>query len=66
MAESSRAPRQFNDANGVTWRVREWRPPGRPAALYFETDAGFRRVTHYPEDWRDLPPGELENLSRGT
>jgi hypothetical protein len=38
--------------------LREW---GR--ALYFESVIGFRRVTHYPPDWRELPTAELEILS---
>jgi hypothetical protein len=58
--------RKFSDASGVTWRVRELQPPGCPRALYFEADHAFRRVTQYPEDWRDLPTGELEILSRET
>ena len=58
--------RRFTDASGVIWCVREVRLPDRPAALYFETDAAFRRVQHYPRDWRNLPTGELDFLSRGT
>ena len=58
--------RLFSDANGVAWRVRELQPADNPRALYFENDDAFRRVTHYPEDWRDLPTGELEILSRAT
>jgi hypothetical protein len=58
--------RRFLDADGVSWRVSELQVPGRPAALYFETDGSFRRVSDYPSDWRDLPTGELEILSRGT
>jgi hypothetical protein len=58
--------RRFLDANGVNWRVRELRMPELPAALYFETEASFRRVTDYPGDWRDRPTGELEILSRST
>jgi len=58
--------RRFTDAGGVIWRVREVLLPDRPAALYFETDVAFRRVQHYPRDWRNLPTGELEILSRGA
>ena len=53
-------------ADGVRWRVRELQPSERAAALYFETQGVFRRVNDYPSDWRDLPTGELEILSRGT
>jgi len=60
------AGRRFSDANGTLWRVREVQMENRPAALYFETDVAFRRVTSYPMDWRDLPTAELEILSRGT
>lgn len=56
-------PRMFNDADGVLWRVREWKVPERPPALYFESDYAFRRVANYPPDWRDLPTDELEILS---
>jgi hypothetical protein len=70
MRESERLPpardhggRRYEDANGVVWRVRERQPLHLPPALYFETDAAFRRVTNYPADWRDLPTAELEILS---
>ena len=39
---------------------------GAGPALYFENDVAFRRVADYPDDWRDLPTGELEILSQGT
>ena len=58
--------RQYLDADGVSWRVRELHMPELAAALYFETEASLRRVTDYPSDWRDLPTGELEILSRST
>jgi hypothetical protein len=57
------ATRQFNDADGVRWRVREMRRSDRAPALYFESDASFRRVTSYPLDWHDLTAPELESLS---
>jgi hypothetical protein len=66
MPQPRTSPRQFSDANGVVWRVRELQPADRAPALYFETEHAFRRVTNYPEDWRDLPTGELEILSRET
>ena len=66
LSANDTAGRRFSDENGTLWRVREVRTANRPAALYFETDDAFRRVTSYPKDWRDLPTGELEILSRGT
>jgi hypothetical protein len=60
------AGRRFSDEDGTLWRVREVQTANRPAALYFETEVAFRRVTSYPKDWRDLPTAELEILSRGT
>jgi hypothetical protein len=55
--------RRYVDAGGVVWCVRERDLPGRSPALYFETTNAFRRVTHYPPDWRELPTSELEILS---
>jgi hypothetical protein len=66
MRESLARPREFKDAAGIRWRVREAEPAGHPRALYFETDNGFRRVTAYPPNWRDLPTSELEILSLRT
>ena len=60
------ADRRFTDTSGVIWRVRERQSSGRGPALYFESDVAFRRVADYPDDWRDLPTGELEILSQGT
>jgi len=57
------AGRQYHDADGVSWRVRERCASDRPRALYFESEMAFRRVTHYPIDWQTLSPGELEALS---
>jgi len=55
--------RRYVDRSGILWCVRErlLREWGR--ALYFESVIGFRRVTHYPHDWRELPTAELEILS---
>jgi hypothetical protein len=58
--------RRYFDAGGVAWSVREKATLGRRPALYFESPAAFRRVTHYPPNWRDLPTGELEILSLKT
>jgi hypothetical protein len=58
--------RRFRDADGVNWQVREREKAGRPPALYFESEMAFRRVTHYPSDWRDLPTAELEILGHAT
>ena len=57
------ARRQYDDADGVRWRVRERSPTDRPQALYFESEMAFRRVTHYPLDWQYLSQAELEALS---
>jgi hypothetical protein len=53
------------DIDGVRWCVREVRSESRPTALYFESDASFRRVARYPLDWQTLSTGELAVLSRG-
>ncbi len=58
--------RRYVDASGVAWGVREKATLGRGPALYFESPGAFRRVTHYPPDWRDLTTGELEILSLKT
>jgi hypothetical protein len=58
--------RRYVDAAGVAWYVREKATLGRGPALYFESPGAFRRVTHYPPDWRDLTTGELEILSLET
>jgi hypothetical protein len=58
--------RRFRDAGGVTWHVSEREAAGLPPALYFETEMAFRRVTHYPFNWRDLSTAELEVLSHAT
>lgn len=63
---SNATARVFSDTDGVLWRVREWQIPERPPALYFESEHAFRRVTRYPNDWRELPTGELEILSHET
>lgn len=65
-AVPSHPGRRYTDANGVNWRVREFHQAGRPPALYFECTSAIRRVSQYPPDWRDLPTGELEILSRKT
>ena len=62
----AKAGRRFHDADGTCWRVWEREGEGRPPALYFETEMAFRRVTHYPSDWRDLPTAELEILRNAT
>jgi hypothetical protein len=56
--------RRFHDANGVAWHVSEREAAGLPPALYFQSEMAFRRVAHYPFNWRELPSAELEVLSR--
>ena len=53
----------FRAGDGVRWSVCEKRPPNRTPALYFESDAAFRRVTEYPVEWQELTAVELERLS---
>jgi hypothetical protein len=60
------AERRYVDASGLAWSVREKATLGRGPALYFESPGAFRRVTHYPPDWRDLTTRELEILSLKT
>ena len=60
------AGRRFHDGDGVSWHVWEREEKGGPPALYFETEMAFRRVTHYPLNWRNLPTMELEILSHAT
>ena len=60
------AGRRFHDAAGACWHVWERVQEGGPRALYFETEMAFRRVRHYPSDWRELPTAELEILSHAT
>ena len=55
--------RRFRDAGGVTWHVSEREAAGLPPALYFQAEMAFRRVAHYPFNWRDLSTAELESLS---
>ena len=58
--------RRYVDKAGVAWCVQELAMHRRPAALYFESAAAFRRVTHYPSDWHELAIEELELLSHQT
>jgi hypothetical protein len=60
------AGRRFRDSDGVDWHVRERSEAGHPPALYFEAEMAFRRVTHYPLEWRGLSMRELEVLSNAT
>ena len=66
MPQPRTSPRHFSDANGVVWRVRELQPADRAPPSISRPSTRSRRVTNYPEDWRDLPTGELEILSRET
>ena len=58
----------FVDPDGVTWTVTEVdgaTVPGArgPACLVFQADHAIRRVWHYPDDWRGLPPEALLAVS---
>ena len=69
--EAVRAVR-FVDSTGRHWVVREL--PGSPRAtgeqqspsLLFEAEGTIRRVRHYPANWSELQPAELETLSWRT
>ncbi len=66
--------RDFTDAVGVAWTVREISSPSLPAALarvlehdrrkggwlVFESEEGKRRLAPYPADWRTMSEFELE------
>lgn len=58
--------RRYVDEAGVAWCVQELAVRHGAPALYFESAAAFRRVTHYPPDWRELAIVELELLSHQT
>lgn len=69
-AGSDRSSR-FVDSAGRRWVVRELPAPAGAVvrcapSLVFETEGLIRRVRSYPPDWSDLPPAELEALSRRT
>lgn len=55
--------RQFVDREGRVWRVVEREVPVPGRSLYFESDAGWRRVRRYPSDWRVLSSEQLDQLS---
>ena len=59
--------REFEDATGVEWTVREVDARGVPGAqgdcyLLFQSRAIWRRVWDYPSDWLTLPVPALEAL----
>ena len=59
--------REFVDAEGTRWRVREMsfshydRRRGR--SLIFWSDGAVRRVRDYPADWHELADHDLVQLS---
>ena len=57
----------FTALDGTWWRVYETESRGHGAAgarsLCFDSAWVIRRVTQYPENWRDLSAEELEQLS---
>jgi hypothetical protein len=62
--------RQFTDARGNLWEVRERPAPREPWArgasfLLFESSGIVRRVWDFPSDWLTLKDAELEQLSAG-
>ena len=61
---------EYVDADGERWVVSEHdcrAIPGATAArcLIFMSDSAFRRVYHFPADWRTLSPVALAALSWG-
>lgn len=62
---------QFRDPSGARWSVweRDTRlDPGHRAAscLIFAHEETVRRVWSYPDNWRELSPAELFELSWAT
>ena len=63
--------RPFFAADGVLWTVCEVPAPAEPwargtAFLLFESMHAIRRVWRFPENWRELDPEALEQLSYAT
>jgi hypothetical protein len=58
--------RRYVDDRGTPWCVHELIPDDGPPSLYFESCAAFRRVRHYPANWRQIGPEQLEALSHQT
>lgn len=62
------ARRSYIDADGLTWEVREVAGSDVPGArgrscLVFESPVVIRRVWDYPDDWRQMTPEDLAQLS---
>jgi hypothetical protein len=60
---AGRGARGYVAADGTPWRVYEYRTPDDEICLVFESREAFRRVCHFPRDWRALSDAELEALS---
>ena len=60
--------RQFQDSQCREWRVFERKKPvvgDRPVKiLVFESESSFRVVRTFPDEWYQLDPEDLEDLSR--
>lgn len=54
---------RFRAPNGSDWKVFEVDGARTGASLIFSSDEGFRRVRHYPADWRELDAESLWALS---
>jgi hypothetical protein len=58
---------QFIAPDGTRWTVHEVSGsidrPWAGKSLIFVSDDGFRRVYNYPQNWRDLTPEALLDLS---
>jgi hypothetical protein len=62
------ADRTYVTSDGEEWRVFEIDAADLPGArgdrcLVFTSNVAFRRVWHYPDDWRRLTPRQLIELS---
>lgn len=60
---------RFTAPDGVLWTVYEISAHsefGSRRSLIFVSDEGFRRVYHFPENWRELSPAALYELSWRT
>lgn len=60
---------RFISPDGTHWKVYEItnsHTPWASTSLIFVSDRGFRRVYHYPRDWRDLDAEGLHALSWKT
>ena len=67
---TSTEPVRFVGPDHTYWTVYEVSDshdsPWSGKSLIFVSEVGFRRVRNYPEDWRDMTPNALYELSWRT